>query len=107
MLTLHLRAPVVTRARTKEIAMITRACVLAVLLVGATPANAWVVGKWQCGELEVTLHKYAVHEPYDLTFHGDYQDLNRRLNFRFVGDEGAKLNGKSCRVLPDDPNDED
>ena len=57
---------------------------LALALVATTPASAWISKAWQCGEVEVTLRKYAT-------------------NFRFVGIEGAKLNGKPCRPLPWDP----
>jgi hypothetical protein len=82
--------------------MIRIAAILIVLLASATPASAWVVGKWQCGEVEVTLRKYATKTPMDLTFNGYPYEIDR-LNFRFVGTEGAKLNGKPCRVIPYDP----
>jgi hypothetical protein len=75
--------------------------IAAMLLVGVAAADAWVVRKWQCGEIEVTLDKRATKEPLDLTFNG-YLPKLKRLDFRFVGDEGAKLNGKHCRLLPDD-----
>jgi hypothetical protein len=35
-----------------------------------SPASAWIVRKWQCGEVEVTLRKYATKMPMDLTFNG-------------------------------------
>jgi hypothetical protein len=66
------------------------------------PAHAWIVGKWKCGEVEVTLRKYATKTPMDLTFNGYPHEIDR-LDFRFVGTERAKLNGKPCRPLPWDP----
>jgi hypothetical protein len=79
---------------------LTVACLgLAAITVGTVPARAWIVGKWQCGEVEVTLRKYATKTPMDLTFNGYPYEIDR-LNFRFVGTEGAKLNGKACRPLP-------
>jgi hypothetical protein len=36
------------------------------------------------------------------SFNGYPYEIDR-LDFRFVGTEGAKLNGEPCRVLPYDP----
>ena len=66
---------------------------LAAITSGTVPARAWVVRKWQCGEVEVTLRKYATKMPMDLTFNGYPYELDR-LNFRCVGTEGEKITGK-------------
>jgi hypothetical protein len=38
------------------------------ITAGTVPARAWIVRKWQCGKVEVTLRKYATKTPMDLTF---------------------------------------
>jgi hypothetical protein len=45
------------------------AAILAVLLASATPASARIVGAWQCGEIDVELHKYAT-KLHELRFSG-------------------------------------
>jgi hypothetical protein len=84
------------------------AAILAVLLASATPASARIVGAWQCGEIDVELHKYAT-KLHELRFSGTLTVASPTgkpttgVNFKYVGRDGAILNGKSCRVLPYDP----
>jgi hypothetical protein len=88
------------------------AAILAVLLVGATPASARITKAWECSGdnrsqlITVELHKHAT-KLSELRITGT---LGRSgYNFKFppippVGNvEGAKLNGKPCRILPYNP----
>jgi hypothetical protein len=85
--------------------------ILAVLLVAsATAASARIVTAWECSgdsrsqPITVELHKYAT-AAYELRFSGILYVWGTRhgYNFKYVGQEGAKLNGKPCRILPYDP----
>ena len=81
---------------------------VAVLFVGATPASARIVAAWKCSAdsrsepITVELHKWAVHVN-DLRFVGIPYVYGHGYNFEFVGEKGAKLNGKPCKILPYDP----
>lgn len=78
--------------------------ILAVLLAIATPASARIVNAWQCGNVDVELHKYAT-KAYELRFAGTFPVWGTRsgINFRYVGLKGANLNGRPCRVLAYNP----
>jgi hypothetical protein len=68
----------------------------------ATPAEAYSERSWQCGNVEVTLNKLAVHE-YELTFSGPMvvwspsKKPTPPFDFKWVGADGAMLNGKMCK----------
>jgi hypothetical protein len=83
---------------------------LAAALVSATPASVHDVDSgaymnpieaWRCGDTTVELNKYAVHT-YDLVFSDGirFSGPKSGINFKFVGENDAKLNGKRCRRLP-------
>jgi hypothetical protein len=82
---------------------------IAIVIGLATPASAAesrVTKAWECGEITVALHKYAtklneLRITGTLTFPGN--GYNFKLVGRKVGQEGAKLNGKPCKILPYDP----
>jgi hypothetical protein len=84
--------------------------IIAVLLASATAAGARIVRVWECSgnsrsqPITVELHKYATAD-YELRFSGILYvwGTGHGYNFKYVGQEGATLNGKPCRVLPDDP----
>jgi hypothetical protein len=82
--------------------------ILLVLLISAAPASARIVSAWQCGEVDVELHKYAT-KAFELRFSGTLTVWSPTgkpttgVNFKYVGRNGAILNGKPCRVLPYDP----
>jgi hypothetical protein len=69
------------------------------------PDGARILQTWKCGKLvTVELRKYGT-AAFELIFEGAlvFSGPGNGVNFKFVGDEGAKLNGKPCRVLPYDP----
>jgi hypothetical protein len=82
----------------------------AVLLASATAASARIVTAWECSgdgrsqTITVELHKYSTAD-FELRFRGALYvwGTGHGYNFKYVGQEGAKLNGKPCRVLPHDP----
>jgi hypothetical protein len=82
----------------------------AVLLVGDTPASARIVAAWECPgnnrslPITVELHKYAT-AAYELRLSGILYvwGTGHGYNFKYVGQNGAKLNGKPCKILPYDP----
>jgi hypothetical protein len=82
----------------------------AVLLVGDTPASAHIVAAWECPgnnrslPITVELHKYAT-AAYELRLSGILYvwGTGHGYNFKYVGQNGAKLNGKPCKILPYDP----
>ena len=53
---------------------------------------------WQCGDVEVQMSKFAVHD-YTLSFSGSVYGLP--INFKRVGEDGATLNGKRCKLKPE------
>lgn len=81
----------------------------AVFLVSILPANAFIVGAWECPgnnrsmPITVELHKNGTAS-FELRLSGILyvSGTGHGYNFQYVGQEGAKLNGKPCRVLPDE-----
>jgi hypothetical protein len=45
--------------------------ILVLFLIVAMPASARIVGAWQCGEVDVELHKYAT-KAFELRFSGTF-----------------------------------
>jgi hypothetical protein len=86
--------------------------ILALLLVGATPASARdyvLINEWECGKaVTVELRKYGT-AAYELIFSGAFTVWSPTgkpttgVNFKYVGRDEAILNGKRCHVLPHDP----
>src|SRR5262249_48100273 len=84
-----------------------RSAVPETLLASATPASARIVSAWECSgnsrsiPITVELHKYAT-AAYELRFSGILYvwGTGHGYNVKYVGQDGAKLNGKPCRVLP-------
>jgi hypothetical protein len=77
----------------------------------ATPASAAdsrVTAAWECRGDErsqlivVALHKYAT-KLNELRITGTLSFPGHGYNFKYVGQKGAKLNGKPCKILPYDP----
>jgi hypothetical protein len=90
---------------------------LAVALVTlAGPANAIEKGywnrTWQCGDIEVQDNKLALHH-HELSFTGRFRVwvpegkniAKRPFDFKFVGENGAMMNGKMCELINDDSGD--
>jgi hypothetical protein len=83
---------------------------LAVLLISAVPANAQEAywrQTWECGKLAtVELRKYGT-AAYELTFSGALVVTSPTgkpttgINLKWVGRDGAILNGKRCKKAPE------
>jgi hypothetical protein len=84
--------------------------ILALLLTNATPASARIVSAWECSgdsrstPIEAELHKFSTAD-YELRLRGALYvwGTGHGYKFEYVGQNGAKLNGKACRALPHDP----
>jgi hypothetical protein len=84
--------------------------ILAVLLASATPASvqeAYWRQTWECGKLvTVELRKYGT-AAYELTFSGALIVTSPTgkpitgINLKWVGRDGAILNGKRCKKVPE------
>jgi hypothetical protein len=74
----------------------------------SSPAHAvekgCVTWRWQCGDIEVQLNKLAVHH-LELSFTGPMivfspgKKPTRPFDFKWVGENGAMLNGKMCTFI--------
>jgi hypothetical protein len=86
--------------------------VAALSLAMLAPAGAVEKGywnrTWQCGDVEVQLNKFAVHT-YELTFSGPMivwspnKKPTRPFDFKYVGEDGAMLNGRACTIKEEGP----
>jgi hypothetical protein len=85
--------------------------IIAVLLVGATPASARFAMNWECGpdKVEVTLtflkpHQWEGHYlSHGIEIAGLRDPVKDRVTFKEVTKEGylrAYLNGKPCKEIP-------
>jgi hypothetical protein len=63
---------------------------------------------WQCGEVDVKVKKLTSDHLASVEFTGFFRDLliKEGFKFQFTKNGGAKLNGKRCRELPNNPEEE-
>jgi hypothetical protein len=75
---------------------------IAVLFLATGTAHAY---DFQCGEIRVTVERVTSDHLAEVSFTGFFKDLLVKKGFKFQFTEdymGAKLNGKTCKVIEDE-----